>query len=50
MEIENCVKVYEEEDIAITVNRLRRKASEGDFHKTPINGVKLGTVQFVDGW
>ncbi|KAL8105558.1 hypothetical protein AgCh_029377 [Apium graveolens] len=48
MEIENS-GTMDEEDIAIIVERLERKASQGDFHKRPINWVKLGTVHFVDG-
>ncbi|KAL8109145.1 hypothetical protein AgCh_025290 [Apium graveolens] len=42
-------KVDEDEDIAVIVESLQRKASQGDFHKRPVNGVKLGTVHFVDG-
>lgn len=38
------------EDISIIVERLQRKASQGDFYKRPINEVKLGSVHFVDGW
>ncbi|KAL8132466.1 uncharacterized protein LOC141712081 isoform X1 [Apium graveolens] len=50
MDIENGGRVDDrEEDIAIIVERLQRIASQGDFHRRPINGVKLGTVHFVDG-
>ncbi|KAL8090285.1 hypothetical protein AgCh_039670 [Apium graveolens] len=50
MDIENGGRVDdEEEDIAIIVERLQRRTSQGDFHRRPINGVKLGTVHIVDG-
>ncbi|XP_074375370.1 uncharacterized protein LOC141717161 [Apium graveolens] len=49
MHIENGGRVDEEDDIAVIVESLQRKASQGDFHKRPINGVKLGTVHFIDG-
>ncbi|KAL8116405.1 hypothetical protein AgCh_022775 [Apium graveolens] len=48
MHIENGGRVYEEEDIALIIEILQRKASQVNFHKRPINGVKLGTVHFVD--
>ncbi|KAL8099513.1 hypothetical protein AgCh_031955 [Apium graveolens] len=48
MEIENG-GIMDEEDITIIVKRLQQKVSQGDFHKRPINGVKLGTVHFVGG-
>ncbi|KAL8107196.1 hypothetical protein AgCh_023852 [Apium graveolens] len=50
MHIENGGRVDEEEDIALIVESLQWKASQGDFHKRPINGVKLVTVHFVDRW